>query len=170
MDFQSLFHTLGIEPRGILIQIVGFIVLFLLLKKFLFKPVGMMLDARADEIRNNLSKAEEQRADMERIRHEYEARIEGVESEARARIQAAIKEAQAIKDEIIADSHNQAKEIIERGQTEIQREKEKAMVELREEVASLAVSAAGKVLEKNLDEAEHRRLIDDFISKVGASS
>jgi len=167
---EQILHILGIEPGGILVQIAGFICLFLILKKFLYRPVTTMLQARSDEIANNLSRAEGHRQEMERIKQEYEQRMAGIEAEARSRIQGAIKEAQAVKDEIIEEARAQAKDIIARGQQEIQREKEKAMVELRAEVARLAVTAAGKVLERSLDEAEHRRLIDDFITRVGASS
>lgn len=164
---MELLHTLGIDPYSFIIQVVGFIILVILLRKFLFTPVLGMLANRQKDISDTFDKIENDRKAAESLKQEYESRITQIEAEARTRIQEAIKEAQASKDTIVNEARDQASAIISRGKSEIENERDKAIVALRREVASLAVGAAGKILERNLDEEAHRKLVDDFINKVG---
>jgi F-type H+-transporting ATPase subunit b len=104
---------------------------------------------------------------MEQLRTDYERRLAGIEAEARQKIQTAIKEAQSVRDEIIADSRGRAEGILQRGQEELLREREKTLVALRQEVADLVIGASSRLIERSLDDAAHRKLVDDFISSVG---
>jgi F0F1-type ATP synthase membrane subunit b/b' len=85
------------------------------------------------------------------------------------KIQEALREAQALKDEIVGFAKAEAERTINRGREEIQREKTIALAELRTEVVDLAVTAAGKVLGRAIDDRAHRDLIRDFVDQVGAS-
>lgn len=158
---------LNIDPRVLLIQIFGFVLLMLILKKFFFGPVGQMLASRREEIADTYQEAEQARATMENLRRDYEKRLTEVETEAHERIQAAVKEAQNVRDEILNDARAKADDILQRGEMELDRERKKAIVELREEVANLVISASSSILEKSLDDAAHRKLVEDFISSVG---
>ena len=150
-------------------QAVAFAILVWVLGKFLFRPIQGILAARQEEVRSTLEQAAADRRAMEQSRREYEQRLATIEAEARERIQGALKEAQALKDEVIASAHADAERIVRRGEEEIRREKQKALVELREQVADLAVAAAGKILGSAIDDRQHRSLIQDFVSKVGTS-
>lgn len=164
---MEILEQLGINPELILVNIIGFVLLLLLLKKFLYGPILQMLDARKSDIQATYDAAENQRESMEELRKDYEKRLAGIEADANERIQAAVKEAQGIRDEIINDARGKSEDILRRGQEELARERQKTIAELREEVANLAIGASSKLLERSMDTAAHRKLIDDFISTVG---
>lgn len=154
---------LGINPRDLLIQMGGFLVLLWLLRQYLFDPISKILEERGTRIKQKMDEAERHSLEMKTMRDEYEQRIAKIETEARDRIQAAMKEAQAAKEEMLDTARTEAEKLIARGKSEAYREKQKALVEMRDQIADLAIQAASRVVEKNLDEAAHRELIDDII-------
>ena len=138
----------------------------MLFRSLLYKPLIGAIQAREDEINANLRKAAEDRAEAERLRREFEAQIANAQREAQEIINKAVKNATAVKEQIEAEARARAAEMLEQATQTIEREKAKAVAELRREVADLAVAVAGKVIEKSLDDAEHRRLADSFVSEV----
>jgi F-type H+-transporting ATPase subunit b len=162
-------NILHLSWQVLLAQILAFAILVWVLGRFLFRPIQGILAARQDEVRGTLEQVAADRRAMEQSRRDYEQRLASIEAEARGKIQAALKEAQALKDEVIASAQTEAERIVRRGEEEIRREKQKALVELREQVADMAVMAAGKILGSAIDDRQHRALIQDFVSKVGAS-
>ena len=162
----ELFKELGIDPRVIAAQVTGFILLWMILAKFLFRPVLGLLQARQDEIKGTYEAAENERAKADELRADYERRLAGIEAKARARIQEAIKSGDDAKNEIIADARRRSEDILRRGEEELAREREKILSEIREEVVDLSLEAAGKLVGETLDEPRHRRLISDFISRL----
>lgn len=162
-------NILNLSWQVLLSQMLAFAILVWVLGKFLFRPIQNILEARQEEVRSTLERVAAERRAMEQSRREYEQRLATIEAEAREKIQAALKEAQALKEEVIANAHTEAERIVRRGEEEIRREKQKALVELREEVANLAIEAAGKILHSEIDERKHRALIQEFVGKVGAA-
>jgi F-type H+-transporting ATPase subunit b len=159
---------LDISPMALGLQIVGFVLLVLVMKRFLFSPIAGVLEARQNDVQSTLDQIHQDRQAMEASRREYEARLASIEAEARDRIQAAIKAAQEMKDEIVGNARSEADRLVSHAREEIVREKQQALVELRTQVADLAVNAAGKILHRSVDDRAHRELISDFISQVGA--
>jgi F-type H+-transporting ATPase subunit b len=159
---------LDISPQALLLQIVGFLLLVAVLKKYLFGPIGGVLEARQNDVKETIDQLHRDREAMETSRREYEARLAGIEAEARDRIQAALHEAQGMKDEIIGAARADAERLVTRAREEVVREKQQALEELRTQVADLAIAAAGKILHRSVDDRVHRELISDFISQVGA--
>lgn len=166
---QELLHALHIEPRIMAAQVTGFILLWILLAKYLFKPVMALLKAREAELKAAYDKAAEDRGAAERIKAEVEARLADIETEARSRIQAAVAEAQSVKDEIVAEARARAEATLRRGEEELAREREKILAEVRAQTVDLSIAAAGKVIGETLDEERHRRLVNDFIDKLGSA-
>jgi F-type H+-transporting ATPase subunit b len=163
---KQLAEQLGIQPELVVVNIIGFLILVALLKKYLYRPIMEIIESRQKEVADTYSAAERERDAMEELRRDYEKRLSGIEAEAREKIQAAIKEAQAARDEIIADARERAEALLRRGEEELAREREKAIVELREEVANLIISASSKLIEKEMNDDAHRRLVDEFISNL----
>jgi F-type H+-transporting ATPase subunit b len=159
---------LNISWQALLLQIVGFLLLVAVLKKYLFGTVGGILEARQHDVQETFDQLHRDREAMETSRREYEARLAGIEAEARDRIQAALTEAQGMKDEIIGAARADADRLVTRAREEVVREKQQALEELRTQVADLAIAAAGKILHRSVDDRAHRELISDFISQVGA--
>ena len=160
-------EQLGIDPKFIFVQAVGFIILVLVLKKYAFGPLFGLLQQRQDTIRHSLDEAEARRAEMERLQHEYEARLAKIEDEARDKIQAAVKEAQAARDDIIARARTESEAIVQRGNESMARERTKAMAEMRDQIAELAIRAASQVVNRSLDGQSHAALIDNVIAGIG---
>jgi F-type H+-transporting ATPase subunit b len=175
LNLNFLF-TLAAEGGGINIfptlneflwTLLNFAVLLWGLYKLLYKPLLGAISARENEIESALKKAAEDRAEAERLRKEFESQISNAQREAQEIINKAVKNATATKEQIEADARAKASEMLENATKTIEREKNKALAELRQEVANLAIAVAGKVIEKNLDTAEQKRLADSFVAEVG---
>lgn len=167
---MQFLEQLGITPALLVTQIIGFLILMVLLNKFVFTRVFGILDERQANIQATYDQLEKDRASMEQTRRDYEQRLQGIEAEARERIQAAVKEAQGLRDNIVTDARTQAETIVARGQVESQREREKAFLEMRQQLVTLAVTAAGKVVGESLDGPRQSKLVDDFITSVGTGA
>jgi F-type H+-transporting ATPase subunit b len=100
---QELLHALHIEPNIMAAQVTGFVLLWILLARYLFKPMLALLQTRANEIKATYDKADAERSVAEELKAQLDARLAGIEAEARTRIQAAIKEAQVAKDDMLAN-------------------------------------------------------------------
>jgi F-type H+-transporting ATPase subunit b len=150
----------------LIVQAGGFLLLLVVFKLFLFKPIMSVLDARRAEVDGRYSEAESQVQTAEELRAQYEQRLASVEEEIRGKITEAIKDGQRMREEILADSRTKADSILTKAQEEIRREQEKAMVQLKTTVADLAISAAGKLIEEKLDPAKHRQLVTRFIDNL----
>jgi F-type H+-transporting ATPase subunit b len=159
---------LNIDPRVLLLQALGFLLILAIFKKFLFGPIGGILQTRQDDIRGAYNAAESEKSRMEELRADYERRLGDIEAEARQRIQAAIKEAHETREHLLDEARNNADKIMARAEAEIVRERDKALVELRREVVDLTINAASKLVGHALDEPGHKRLVDEFISSVEA--
>jgi len=163
---SQILDALGLEPRIVLVQAISFVLLYLLLKRFLFGPIMGMMDRRNEEIAARLRNAEEHEKQMHALREQYERRIAQIESEARDMIQEATRRAHEARDEIIAEARAKAQEMIARAQTEIERELDKARIALRGEIAELAVSGARQILDRELRREDHERFVEQYIKEI----
>lgn len=154
----------------IVTQVIGFLLLLWVLNRYVFKPIFGILDERQRLITESYDQMDADRARMEETRRQYEARLQGIEEEAREKIQAAVKEAQSLRDSLVADARTQAETIITQGRNESERDRQKAFLEMRSEIVTLAVAAAGKVIDANLTDARQTKMVDDFIGSLGSRS
>jgi len=158
------------DIRVLIVQALGFLLVLMVFKMFLFKPIMDILDARRSEIEGQFDSAEEKRKQAEELKAQYEKSLEAIDDEMRSKIAQAVKEGQAMRDEIIVDSRAKADDILAKAQAEIMREKEMALVELKTTVADLTINAAGKLIDRELDDAKHRELISQFIGELDGVS
>lgn len=148
-------------------QIANTIILFLILKKLLFKPVSEFMEKRKAEIEGSIKQAEVKNEEAEKYKSEYISKIEASEEEGRQIIRDAAKRAEIRADEIVKAAEKEAIEIKQRADLDIQREKEKAINLLKNDIASLAMLAASKVVDEELNENKHSALVRKFIDEVG---
>ena len=153
----------------IVTEAIGFLLLLWFLNRFVFKPIFAILDERQRLITQTYDDLDADRERMEQTRRDYEQRLAGIETEAREKIQAAVKEAQNLRDSLVADAQVQAATIIEQGRNESERDRQKAFLEMRSQIVTLAVSAAGKVIDENLTDTRQTKLVDDFIGSLGSA-
>ncbi len=165
---MDILHSLGIEPKLVITQIIGFAGLLWIMNRLLYKPLFGILAQRQADIKATYDQLDADRTRMEETRRQYEQRLAGIEAEAREKIQAAVKEAQALRDNLVADAQRQAESIVVQGRSENERERQAAFLEMRQQIVSLAMMAAGKVVGESLTDARQTKMVDDFIGSVGA--
>ncbi len=163
-------ELVSIVPWEIITQLVNLLLLFLLIKHFLFKPVQNILDARQAEIDKTYDDAEKAQDEAEALRDEYEKRIADAKNEASDIVKSATRKAQLHSEEIVRDAQAEAVRIKEKADEQIEQEKKKAMNELKDEISGIAVDIASKVVEREIDEKDHEALIAEFIKGVGEAS
>ena len=152
---------------GLCVTICNLLITFLIVKKFLFGPINKMLEARETEVRELYATAEADRTAAEAMKRDYSASIAGAKEEAAQITANAAKRAAARSEEILADANRQASDMVRKAEESIELEKKKALNEIKDEIAGLSVMIASKVVEKEINEADHKRMIEDFINKVG---
>lgn len=147
--------------------ILTFLVMFFLLAKLAFKPIGEALDRRSQTIKQALDDAEKSRAEAKKAMDDYQKQLADARNEAKKIIDESRTLGEKVRKEIVEKSNSEASAIVQRAQEEIQRQKEKGIQELKDTVAGLSVQIASKVLEKEVNEATHRQLVENLIKDMG---
>jgi F-type H+-transporting ATPase subunit b len=129
-----------------------------------------MIEQRQNMITDQLDDAKVKNEDAEKLIADYDDKIKNIEEKGRVMIREASTKAEARASEIIKDAEKDAELIKKRAEKEIEREKLKAVNELKEEIVSLSLLAASKVLEKDIDENQHKTLINQFLDEVGETT
>ncbi|WP_099190043.1 F0F1 ATP synthase subunit B [Tepidibacter mesophilus] len=164
---MQLFQNVVNIDAQMAIQIINTIIMYLILKKLLFKPVTEFMANRTAEVEASYKDAEEAVNKGEELKAEYEAKISSAKEEAQEIVKNGSKRAEERADEIIKAAQEETVQLKERANREIQREKQKVMNELKDDISSLAILAASKVIGTDIDGAKHEKLIGDFIEEVG---
>lgn len=148
-------------------QLISFFVLLLLLKKFAFGPIVDMMQKREKHIADQITQAEKNREESEKYLAEQAEAIKTARAEAKEIIENAKKVSEQQAEEIIANANREAERMKEAALAEINQEKERAITALREQVSTISVLIASKVIEKELDEKEQEKLIQETLKEVG---
>jgi len=159
------FASLGINLPLLVVFITNFIVLFVLLRIFLYKPVLKMLDERAKRAKEAMELAEVTKKEFEQAKGEVQKQIEKGRQEAQAIIAQAMQVGERLKEESRQEATKQARVIIDRTRAELETERDKIVGDLRREFVDIAISAAGKVIKETLDKEKHRKLIDETLQE-----
>lgn len=147
--------------------IVNILVLFLLLKHFLFKPITEMMESRTAEIKNNLKDAEDQKQKASELTAQYEEKLQGAHAEAAQIVSEARQRGQREYDAILKTAGQDAQKEQERARADMEREREEMLRGVQENVTELVLLTASKLSQKELDEESDRKLVDSFLSEAG---
>ena len=158
---------MNLEIQQILTQALGFLILLFILKKIAWKPLLSLLDERREKISSEFQTIERTKSELSRLEQDYKARLADIDAQARQRIQEAISEGQRISVEIQEKAREESKNILNKAKENIELEVAKARVELRNQVATLAIKAAEKLIKVELTEERHKRLVTEFIDAAG---
>lgn len=142
------------------------ILLYLVLRKILFRPVMNMIDSRQKEIDDIYSKAEGYLEDARVSREEYEQRLEQVHREGEEYMKETVKRAQRREEEILRLADAKAAHKLERAEEQIELEKKRAVNEIKDQVGELAIDIAQAVIERDVSDREHADMIDSFIKEL----
>ncbi|MCY4401206.1 MAG: F0F1 ATP synthase subunit B [Candidatus Poribacteria bacterium] len=165
----GLLSDLGIDPKTILVQALGFLVVLAVLWKFVFGKVGGLLEERRNDINTQLEQLKTDREELDRLTAETRQRLGDIENESQAKIQAAIDQGNTERQQIVDQARQEAADEVARARSEIQREKDDAISELRGVVAELAIDAAGKIISAELSPERHQSIIDASISRLSTN-
>lgn len=149
------------------IMIFNFLVLFLILRKILFKPVSTFMEKRREGIAGAIRDAEQKNLEADALKAEYEKKIDEIKDEAREIIREAKIKAEEQYRSILAEAHEKSALLLKNTEAEIEREKAKALMDLKDQISALAIFAAEKILEKKLNGTEHDEMVGRIIEEVG---
>ena len=147
-------------------EVVSFAILFAVLYKFAFPPILEMLETRERKIRESLEQAERHRVEAERKMQEYEAKLAAASREAEGVLAQAKERAQRLLDENEQRLAAEAERVKSEATREIEQERRKAVQAIRAQATDLALLVAEKVVERSLNDADHRRMADEALAAV----
>ncbi len=148
------------------IQVISFLLLFVVLRKLLFIPLMEYIDKRQKHIEDSINEAEAKLEDAQKIKNEHVEQLKKVRNEAREIIEHARSQGEESKEEKLAEAKEEVKKMLERAEREITREKDKAKEELRDQLAILTLAASEKVLKKQINKNAQESLITEFIEEM----
>ncbi len=157
----------GVNLFTMIFAWLNLLILYLFLKKLLFKPVKNMIDSRQKEIDDMYSDAEKSRTDAAAMKSEYEEKISKAGEESEEILKKAVRRAQLREEEILKEANDKAARTLERAAEQVELEKKRAINEVKDEVSDMAISIAAAVIERDVNENEHKELIDEFIDRMG---
>jgi F-type H+-transporting ATPase subunit b len=166
---MGIIEQLGLDPVKLAIQAFNFLLLLYLLNRFAYGPVVAMFDARALRIQTDLENAKAMREEAELDRTSRRDQLNKARDEARAIIEEANSVAARLREQALIDAEATVALMLLRGREEVVREREVVVTELRRDVANLAILAASRVVDRNLDSADSRRLVDEALKGVEIS-
>lgn len=155
------------NPLTILATVINFGIFYLIMRRLLFNPVSKVISEREDEIARRIEKSEENQKQAELLRIQNEEKLIHAKEEGKAIVEDLKSKAEKVSDEIISKAKEEAEFLLNRARTDAERERENATEDIKTQAIDLALLLSSKALEKAIDENEHRRLIKDFIAKVG---
>lgn len=167
MNVQEL---VGIVPWTFVAQICNLFIQMYLIKRFLFKPVNEMLEKRRALADAQIREAEEAKTEANAIKTEYEQNMKEAKEKANDILATAQKTAALQSEEMLKEATAQAAALKSKAESDIAQEKRKAVNEIKDEIGGIAVEIAGKVIEREINEEDHTKLIDEFIANVGEAS
>lgn len=150
----------------IVAQIVGFFILFLTLRVFVWKKILKLLDERKERIASGFAEIENTKKEINVLKSEYEAKLNASEEAARLKIQESVEDAKNIIKEMKTKAHEQAESIIMNAKESVRQEVLKAKEELKEDIVDLVIKGCESVVEEKLTLETDKRLAEQFISRI----
>lgn len=164
MEFQQL---VAVMPWTIILSICNLLLTIWLFKKFLLKPVQKILQQRQEQVNGDLDAAAAAREEAEQAKQEYTQSVMGAREEAAEIVRTAVKAADDRSEQILLEAKKEASAIRAKASEEIARDRKNAVNEIKRDISEIAVSIASKVVEKEISEKEHEKLIEEFIDNMG---
>ena len=160
---------LGVNPWTALFILLNTLTIFFVARKFLFNPVMKIITERQQEIDDLYAGANSAKTEAEALRSEYQAQLSDARSTSERIVKEAVARGQAREEDIIRKANADAAAILDKASADIAQEKKKAINDAKNEISGLAMAIAGKVVERELQEADQADLIDRFIDELGES-
>ena len=168
--FDAFESFVGVNVWTMIFAWCNLLILYLFLKKILFKPIKNMIDSRQKEVDDMYSEAEAANADAKAMKSEYEEKLAAASEESEEILRSAQRRAQLKEEDILKEAQVEATRIRERAEGEIELEKKRMLGEIKDEVSDMAIGIATAVIGREVSPEEHKDLIDSFIDGLGENS
>jgi F-type H+-transporting ATPase subunit b len=157
-----------LTPSGGLMfwTLIIFVVLLFVLSRAAFKPMLAAVEAREKSLEDAIANAKADREAAAKLLAEHQAQLENARSEAQKLIVEGRSIGEKIRSDMVEETRGQQQEMLDRARREIESEKVRAIADLRREAVDLAIAGAGRVIEKNLDDASNRQIVEKFLASV----
>lgn len=164
MQVQDL---VTIVPWNFVATICNLFIQVYLIKRFLFKPINAILEKRKAMADAEIQDAIQAKEEANAMKSEYEQNMQQAKNKASEILASAQKTAAIQSEEILKEAAGEAAAIRAKAESDIAQKKRKAVNEIKDEIGTMAMDIAGKVIEREISEKDHERLIDEFIANVG---
>lgn len=161
--------VISVNLWQIVISLINLLLLFLILKKFLFKPVKNMLAKREAELNERYDAAREAQTEAEAYRHTLEEQLAGAHAEAQEIMDAATEGARFRSEKMLEEARERADGILRTAQAEADLERKRAVADIKREIVEVSGALTEKLLEREINTEDHRALIDSVIEEMGES-
>ncbi|UHA75660.1 F0F1 ATP synthase subunit B [Paenibacillus sp. 481] len=155
------------EPTSFVLAIIAFLILYFLLNKYAFGPLFAVMEKRRELVKQHIDEAANSRAQAQGFVDEQKEALAAARKEAYDIIEQAKQTSVRQADEIVAKAKSETVRLKDEAARDIVSEKNKAVAELRNEVSSMSVAIASKIIEKQLDEKEQAQLVSQYLKEVG---
>lgn len=152
---------------SILVSLANLVILFLIVKKFFYKPVKSMLDSRKAKVEKDYADASEAKQKANETLSSYEEKLSHAKDESDAIIAAAVENAKSRKREIIDEAKSEAAGIVKKAQINADQELKKARESIKDEIVDVSTQLTEKLLSREIKKEDHQKLIDSFIEEIG---
>ena len=163
---MQFLDVISVNIWAILASLANLLLLTLIIKKFLFKPVKKIVDARRAAIDADYEQARAAREEAEESRLNYEAAMAAARQTSDQIIADASRTAEYRSNEIVAEARERASEIRRQAEADAVLERKKAEAEMKHEIANVSAQLTGKLLQREINEEDHRELIDSFLNEL----
>lgn len=157
-----------VEPGWTFVfQIVNTIIIVLLLRHFLFKPVTEFMEKRTQGIEDQLAGAQAREEEAMALMASYEEKLAGIKEERNEMLKEAVRRGEERGEALIQEAREEIRKMEERSRVDLEREKTKAIHDFKNQISELAVLAAARIIKEELDPTRHESMIQEFIDEVG---
>lgn len=153
----------------IIMAALNLIILYVVLRKLFFKRVRDFMESRSKSIRDSISDAEAQKAEALEMKRAYEEQLRMAKSESEKIMSDAIAAAEREREKLIREAKKEAESILKKAREEIEQERARMIKDAQTQIASLALAAATKVLEANMNTEENKKLVEKFLDETGVA-
>ena len=155
-----------LSANELVAQIISFLILLILLRIFVWKKILNFLDKRKERIASEFKKIEETRADIEKMKLDYDAKLSSIEQAAKLKMHEAVNESKVILEDARKTANIQAQEIIDSAKSSIKYELAKAKDELKNDIIDMTIKATEDLIKEKMTGDEDRKLVKDFIEGI----
>ena len=160
-------EIISVNIWQILVSLCNLVILFLIVKKFLYKPVCNMLKNREELLEKQKEEAQKSLEDAERTKEELESQLKGANDRANEILAEATEQAQRRRDKIAEEAKQEAEAIVRQAKTEAELEKKRAEEEIKTQIVEVSFALGEKIIEREIKVEDHHALVDSFISQIG---